>query len=119
MHAGMIPGVGLRQELKGLVCNRWIERKDDKWVGAASWYKDGKWHHPETSVHWSDLYTDDIKIVYGHENRSDIHIVNNTYGLDTGVIYGNKLTAMIIDGETKEITFESVKAHETYIQPME
>ena len=119
MHAGMIPGVGLRQELKGLVCNRFVERKGDKWVCAASWYKDGKWHHPETSVHWSAVYTDDIKIVYGHENRSDIHVVNRTYGLDTGVVYGNKLTAMIIDGETKEITFETVLARETYIEPME
>lgn len=121
MHAGLIPGMGLRQELRSLVCNRYTDRQDDKarWKPAASWYKDGTWHHPENSVHWSAVYIDDVKVVYGHENREDVHIVNNTYGCDTGSVYGNKLTAMIIDGETKEITFESVKAHETYIVAME
>lgn len=114
-HAGVIPGLMLNQPLKGFVRNRYIEPRDDKWVFSATWQdKDGNWKHMPGARHWTEAYNEKQTIIYGHEPENDIHWVNNTIGIDTGCVWGIKLTAIIIDCRTKEITFEQVKAKRDY-----
>ncbi len=41
---------------------------------------------------WHDYYTGDRTIVYGHWARQGLHVTHNTRGLDSGCVYGGKLT---------------------------
>ena len=50
------------------------------------------------------------KIVYGHVVFEEPYINNKCYGIDTGCVFGNKLTAYIPELET----FEFVSAKKTY-----
>lgn len=43
---------------------------------------------------WAKDYQGKSIIVYGHTPVKEIRIVNNTYNIDTGVVFGNKLTAL-------------------------
>jgi diadenosine tetraphosphatase ApaH/serine/threonine PP2A family protein phosphatase len=114
-HAGVIPGLMFNQPLKGFIRNRYIEPRDGKWIFSASWQgEDGDWKHMPQAVHWSEAYNGNETIVYGHEPRKDIHTVNKTIGIDTGCCFNGKLSAMIIDKETKEYTFEQVQAKQVY-----
>ncbi|USK56678.1 bis(5'-nucleosyl)-tetraphosphatase PrpE [Cytobacillus solani] len=53
--------------------------------------------HPDGSPvrrDWAKQYKGDAVIVYGHTPVKEVLIVNNTYNIDTGAVFGNKLTAL-------------------------
>ena len=51
---------------------------------------------------WSEVYDGSQGIiVYGHEAFSKVKIDKHSFGIDTGCVYGNKLTALVIH-DTKE-----------------
>ena len=51
---------------------------------------------------WSEFYDGGQGIVvYGHEAFNKVKIEKYSFGIDTGCVYGNKLTALIIE-DTKE-----------------
>lgn len=43
---------------------------------------------------WAKLYTGKAIVVYGHTPVKEVRIINNTYNIDTGAVFGNKLTAL-------------------------
>lgn len=43
---------------------------------------------------WAKFYHGKAVIVYGHTPVTDVRIVNNTYNIDTGAVFGNKLSAL-------------------------
>lgn len=43
---------------------------------------------------WAKEYKGKACIVYGHTPVKDARIINNTYNIDTGAVFGNKLTAL-------------------------
>ncbi|WNS76885.1 bis(5'-nucleosyl)-tetraphosphatase PrpE [Bacillus sp. DTU_2020_1000418_1_SI_GHA_SEK_038] len=43
---------------------------------------------------WAQHYHGIAVIVYGHTPVKDVRIVNNTYNIDTGAVFGNKLSAL-------------------------
>lgn len=43
---------------------------------------------------WAKNYRGKSIIVYGHTPVKEVRIVNNTYNIDTGAVFGNKLTAL-------------------------
>ncbi len=52
----------------------------------------------ETSIFWADIY--DGKngfVVYGHTKLQNVKINKYSLGIDTGCIYGNKLTAVVFN----------------------
>lgn len=50
----------------------------------------------ENSIFWADIYDGNQGfIVYGHQWFDDIKQNQHTLGIDTGCVYGNKLTAVI------------------------
>lgn len=59
---------------------------------------------------WYLLYRGTKKIFYGHWAMQGLNLRKNTFGLDTGCVYGGKLTACIL--ETMEIV--QVKAKKIY-----
>lgn len=56
---------------------------------------------PKGAVRWSQAWNRDLCVIYGHAVRSLKSPVfeNNTYGIDTGVVYGGHLTALVLSNE--------------------
>ncbi len=53
--------------------------------------------HPDGSPvrrDWAKSYHGDFFIVYGHTPVKEPRIINNTYNIDTGAVFGGKLTAL-------------------------
>jgi protein phosphatase len=53
--------------------------------------------HPDGSPvrrDWAKEYTGTAAIVYGHTPVKEPRIINNTYNIDTGAVFGGKLTAL-------------------------
>lgn len=65
--------------------------------------------------YWADAYRGEYgKVVFGHQPFNDVKIFPHAVGIDTGCVFGNKLTAMILeDGESH---FEQVKAKRAYAE---
>ena len=45
-------------------------------------------------LHWEDDYTGKATVVYGHTPYREVQVKNNTYNIDTGCVFGNKLTCL-------------------------
>ncbi|MDD2781983.1 metallophosphoesterase [Sulfuricurvum sp.] len=66
----------------------------------------------EDSTFWADVYDGNQGlVVYGHQWSEESKISKNAIGVDTGCVYGNKLSAVVFDGNTKtDYKIISVKA---------
>jgi len=50
----------------------------------------------ENSTFWADIYDGNQGfVVYGHQWHKDVKINKNALGIDTGCVYGNKLTTVV------------------------
>lgn len=64
---------------------------------------------------WSLEYQGDAIVVYGHVPRNEHYLSNKTYGIDTGCVFGGKLTCLkhpeleIIQVEAKKVYSEHAK----------
>ena len=56
------------------------------------------------------LQDDSPIVVYGHQPYEEVKIVNKTYGIDTGCVFGGHLTAL----RYPEMELIQVRAHEKY-----
>jgi hypothetical protein len=70
---------------------------------------------------WGNLYTGPPHVVFGHYARSEPQLHAWATGLDTGCVYGGKLTAMVLGegqtvprGEAARSLLRSVPALRTY-----
>jgi protein phosphatase len=63
---------------------------------------------------WAQNYQGDTLIVYGHTPVSDIEWVNNAINIDTGCVFGGRLTAF----RYPERQFLSVQASRVYCEPI-
>lgn len=43
---------------------------------------------------WAQTYDGTAIIVYGHTPVNDVRVINNTYNIDTGAVFGGKLSAL-------------------------
>lgn len=92
VHAGIIPNVPLsKQKHNDLIHLRTLGSKQTPWYLS---YKGKK------------------LIVHGHWARQGLVVRRNVIGLDTGCVYGGKLTALVLP----ERTIVSVKAKKVYSQ---
>lgn len=66
-------------------------------------------------IDWSEHYKGRALVVYGHTPRAEAKMNNWTINIDTGCVYGGKLTAFrypeqeIVDVEAKAVYYESIK----------
>lgn len=64
---------------------------------------------------WSKNYRGKAFVVYGHTPQAKAKIINNTINIDTGCVFGGKLTAFrypereIVEVEAKRVYYESVR----------
>ena len=115
LHAGITNRIDLNaaqeKELKAVTMIRTLD-EDHKplRLGKTIW----------NSSFWSEVYDGNQGIiVYGHEAHSKVKIDKYSFGIDTGCVYGNKLTALVIH-DTKEPMFNydivQVAAKRAYAQ---
>ncbi len=62
---------------------------------------------------WYDFYKENKLVVYGHWAGKGLNIRSNSIGLDSGCVYGNYLSAVILP----ERKIVQVKAQKVYTQP--
>lgn len=68
---------------------------------------------------WMTAYTGDVPVIYGHRSVGQVHVMNNTFGIDTGAgggkddetIGATELTAMILP----ERRFVTVPAPDSFV----
>ncbi len=100
VHGGFLPGVSLdKQPNDKIIRLRWVDAAGD-FVPL----QDGTLDMPDFACPWMDVWDGDHHVVYGHavhglkEPRIDITVKNYVcVGLDTGCVYGGRLSAMILD----------------------
>lgn len=99
VHGGMIPGVPVnRQHPKACLRIRVVD-KENRQVSKLM----DNFHLPEGFSHWSDRWTGPESVIYGHDPISlSSPKVNrfsgySCYGLDTGCVYGGRLTALHLE----------------------
>lgn len=98
VHAGVRPGVSLiKQKIKDLTELRTL----------------GEDRTSRKGTPWYEVYDGEKIVLFGHWPASEPRRGRRAIGLDTGCVYGNRLTAYII--ETGELL--SVKARRVYDPP--
>ena len=115
LHAGITNKIDLNtakpKELEAVLRIRTLD-EDHKTLalGQTTW----------NSCFWSEVYNGNQGVVvYGHEAHAKVKIDKYAFGIDTGCVYGNKLTALVIH-DTKEpmLNYDivQVNAKMTYAQ---
>lgn len=64
-------------------------------------------------LNWAEEYRGTATVVYGHTPVPEPQWINRTINVDTGCVYGGRLTAL----RYPERELESVPAHSTYYEP--
>ncbi len=101
VHAGAVPGIALeRQSREHLTALRSIKRD-----GAPSKRIEG--------TPWAALWTGPERLVFGHDAVRGLQQHPMATGLDTGCVYGGRLTALLLP----ERRLVSVPARRVYVRP--
>ena len=93
LHAGITNDIDLetakRKKLESVLYIRHLN-PEGKWISLKQ---------PEVDArHWSEVYDGNQGlIVYGHDDFDEVKLNAHAIGIDTGCVYGNKLTAIIFD----------------------
>jgi len=77
-------------------------------------------HNNPNAKYWGDIYNGhEGFVVYGHNPFREIKKNKFSAGIDTGCVYGNKLTALIVKDTLKPQNYEiiQVKAKKEYFKP--
>ena len=90
VHAGLRPGRPLDDPDRPRTL-RYLHRETGKRVGLEEHLA-----APGESEHWSARWAGPWRVVYGHHARPDPAIGPLTWGIDTGAVYGGRLTALVL-----------------------
>ena len=82
VHGGIIPG------------EHPSSSKAELLVNIRYWDGTGKNMQDPSCPAWHDLYNGSKLVIYAHWAQQGLHIKNNSIGLDTGCVYGGKLTGI-------------------------
>jgi hypothetical protein len=85
VHAGLLPGIALEQQDPALLMNMRTIRPD----GSASKRND-------EGALWASLWPGPELVLFGHHASQGLQQHPHAIGLDTGCVYGGKLTACIL-----------------------
>lgn len=101
---------GLRKELQG---RESVKVRDLAMFGETTGEKDA--FGLPVRLNWSNRYKGSAFVVYGHTPQAKARIINNTINIDTGCVYGGRLTAFrypekeIVDVKAKAVYYESAR----------
>ena len=77
-------------------------------------------HNNPNAKYWADVYNGhEGFVVYGHNPFKEVKKNKFAAGIDTGCVYGNKLTALVIKNTLKPDNYEiiQIKAKKAYATP--
>ena len=95
-----------------------------RWVDADGIYVplDGRTlERPErAAARWTEQWAGPENVIYGHAVRalSDPVIEGRTFGIDTGCVFGGRLTAMVLYEGHEQVEFVQVRARASYHEPL-
>jgi len=93
VHAGVVPGLPIEdQDPRSLMYLRSLARAAPGWPLEAS--------EDRGSRSWAHFYTGPEHVVFGHNAKPEPEIASYATGIDTGAVYGGRLSALVLrDGE--------------------
>jgi len=92
VHAGLRPGRPLGDPDRPRTL-RYLHRETDQRVSLEEHVA-----APAESLHWSERWRGPWRVVYGHHALPEPAIGALTWGIDTGAVYGGRLTALVLHG---------------------
>ncbi|KAH9524295.1 hypothetical protein Btru_054071 [Bulinus truncatus] len=109
VHAGLVPGIPLERQCLIDVCHmRNLVYAETMWGPVPIAHS-----KPEIGVAWASLWKGPQHVYYGHDARRGLQDLPFATGLDTGCVYGQLLTGVIID-KNGEKEFVTVHAKQSY-----
>jgi len=99
VHAGLAPGLGIAgQDPHILMSIRTWDGKGDRLNSA-------------DDPPWYSFYKGQKPVIYGHWAAAGLTVRRHTIGLDSGCVYGNQLTAYVLEtGEIIQVQAKKVYA---------
>lgn len=115
IHAGVLPySDPLNQNNDVYMYCRYLEKNTNKMLKLTHTHL-----KPNNSNLWADVYNGNVNIAYGHNVHSltDPYLTINkhgykTFGLDTGCVFGGKLTSFVIEND--DYYFHQINAKTNY-----
>lgn len=86
VHGGLHPTLALKDTPPKILAN------------IRTWDGSGENLNSPDNPAWHDLYTGKKLVIYGHWAQQGLKVKENSIGLDTGCVYGEKLSALILPG---------------------
>ena len=118
VHAGLVPGVDLEnQRIETMITVREVEKvRDGNSENHQIVYnRRGKKALDDEKYAWASLWKGPYRVIFGHDARRGLQLHEDglAIGLDTGAVYGKKLTGIILP----EKKFVQVDSFEIYQHP--
>ncbi len=112
VHGGFLPhtsiGADEVERDKDVIHHlRWIRRKN------GDWHPVPKEKKKKGDVLWTEKWDGDRFVVYGHTPLHEPKIDEFALGLDTGCVYGGKLTAAVWDGAWTTVAVKAKRKYAT------
>ena len=99
VHAGLVPGIALE------------DQEDDALINMRSLTPSGKWSKKlEAGVPWASQWPGPERVVFGHDAVRGLQEYPFALGLDTGCVYGKKLSGLLLPASA----VISVPAHQVW-----
>lgn len=114
VHAGLVPGVRLEEQktLDMVVMRNLIKRESEGGIaGLVAAEKD-----TDGGQAWASMWTGPQHVYFGHDAKRGLQKHAHATGLDTGCVYGCRLTAALLE-RGKPARLVSVKAARVYSAP--
>lgn len=114
VHAGLEPAFSADAQSDAVIRVRFVDASGEM-VG----YSEGSLEQPSDTVFWSERWKGPESVIYGHavhsmtDPRVDEFPGGKCYGIDTGCVFGGRLTAMVMDAAEPE--FVQVQARQEYL----
>ncbi len=88
VHAGVVPGIALENQ------------DEDALINMRSLTPSGKWSKQiEAGVPWASKWPGPERVVFGHDAVRGLQQHPHALGLDTGCVYGKKLTGLLLPAD--------------------